>query len=56
MLTNLLWLSLHNNLIHVIFLADFNKVHDFAIDDGLGVKFDNIANFVHLYSGAGCDA
>lgn len=54
--TNLLWLSLYNNLIHVILLANFNKVHDLAIDDGLGVKLDNITNFVDLYSGAGCDA
>ena len=48
--TYLLWLSLHNNLIHVIFLADFYKVHDSAINDGFGVQFDNIINFVDLYS------
>ena len=48
MFTHLLWLSLYNNFIHVIFLADFNKVHDFAIDNGFSVQFDDIANFVHL--------
>lgn len=54
--TYLLWLSLYHNLIYVIFLADFYKVHDFAIDNRFGVQFDNITNFVDLYSWAGRDA
>lgn len=54
--TYLFWLSLNNDFIHIVFLADFDKVHNFSVDDRFSVEFNNIVNLVHLNPGASRDS
>ena len=51
--TDLFWLSLNNDFIHIILLADFDKMQYFAVDDWFSVEFDHIAGFVDLHPWAG---
>ena len=54
--TDLFWLSLNNNFIHITLLADFDKMQHFAVDDWFSVEFDNVAGFVDLHPWAGGDS
>ena len=54
--TDLFWLSLNNNFIHIILLAHFDKMQHLAVDDWFSVEFDNITGFVDLHPWAGGDS